>query len=52
MIVTKKGEDDPMLDEAPIPYEEIEIDEANPADGRYDPEVSICCFGLLLLWCY
>ncbi|XP_057314231.1 titin-like isoform X2 [Hydractinia symbiolongicarpus] len=38
VILTKKGEDDPMLDEAHIPYEEIEIDETNPSDGRYDPE--------------
>ena len=34
----KEGEKSP-IEEEPVQYEEVEIDEANPEDDKYDPKV-------------
>ena len=40
-IVKKPKEDEKSpIEEEPVQYEEIEIDEANPEDEKYDPEVT------------
>lgn len=36
----KQPEDEPIVEETPVQYEEIEIDETNPEDEKYDPKVN------------
>ena len=36
----KKAKKKKPVDEPSVQYEEIEIDEANPDDDKYDPDVS------------
>ena len=44
IVVAKKpnGDDDEKspIEEVPIKYEEVDVDEANPEDEKYDPKVN------------
>ena len=40
-VVKKPKDEKSPVDEEPVQFEEVEIDEANPEDDKYDPKVVI-----------
>ena len=44
-VVKKPKKQDPSpVDEDPVQYEEVDVDEANPEDDKYDPNVCLFFF--------